>query len=222
MTSAARKSGPPTESNRGFLVIVVGVIVVGLLAVAVFATNRGSDETDVPQTAAVDLSGGSLAPLPEGVSMGTVATDPVVGSTAPTLTATDFEGNEVTIGPDGRAKAVYFLAHWCPHCQAEVPVVQAWLNAGNLPDDVDMYAVSTLINSARGNYPPEDWLVGEGWTVPTLTDDTSNTVSTSYGMTGTPFYMVLDGNNTNLVRVSGQIGIEGLEQLVALAQSAAG
>jgi len=38
-------------------------------------------------------------------------------------------------------------------------------------------------------------------------------------MAGTPFYVVLDGENNNLGRVSGEIGTAGLDQLVALAQS---
>jgi hypothetical protein len=38
-------------------------------------------------------------------------------------------------------------------------------------------------------------------------------------MAGTPFYVVLDRDNTNLGRVSGEIGAQGLDTLVELAQS---
>ena len=31
-----------------------------------------------------------------------------------------FDGTPVEIAPDGKAKLVVFLAHWCPHCRAEV------------------------------------------------------------------------------------------------------
>jgi hypothetical protein len=50
-------------------------------------------------------------------------------------------------------------------------------------------------------------------------DDQIGTVAGNYGMAGTPFYVVLDGENTNLGRVSGEIGTQGLDALVALAQS---
>jgi hypothetical protein len=59
----------------------------------------------------------------------------------------------------------------------------------------------------------------EGWTVPVIMDDQIGTVAGNYGMAGTPFYVVLDGENTNLGRVSGEIGTQGLDALVALAQS---
>ncbi|MGH8870883.1 MAG: TlpA family protein disulfide reductase, partial [Acidimicrobiia bacterium] len=112
-----------------------------------------------------------------------------------------------------------FLAHWCPHCQNEVPVVQDWVDAGNLPDDVELISVATSTDRLRPNWPPQDWLVEEGWTSPVIMDDQVGTVAGNYGMAGTPFYVVLDGENHNLGRVSGEIGTQGLDALVALAQS---
>jgi hypothetical protein len=53
-------------------------------------------------------------------------------------------------------------------------------------------------------------------------DDEIGSVAVNYGMSGTPFYVVLDGDNTNLGRISGEIGIQGLEALVGIAQSGAG
>jgi protein-disulfide isomerase len=51
-------------------------------------------------------------------------------------------------------------------------------------------------------------------------DDRVGTVAAGFGMSGTPFFVVLDGDNRNLGRVSGEIGIEGIEALVAIARSA--
>jgi hypothetical protein len=52
-------------------------------------------------------------------------------------------------------------------------------------------------------------------------DDQLGTVAVNYGMAGTPFYVVLDGENKVVRRVSGQIGVAGLNQLVLEAQAAA-
>jgi hypothetical protein len=103
-----------------------------------------------------------------------------------------------------------------------VPVVQDWIDAGNLPTDVQLISVATSTNRLQPNWPPQDWLEEEGWTPPVIMDDEIGSVAVNYGMSGTPFYVVLDGDNTNLGRISGEIGIQGLEALVGIAQSGAG
>jgi thiol-disulfide isomerase/thioredoxin len=173
----------------------------------------------------IDESIGFGDPTVEGDPLPVYATgtqDVAIGLTAPTVTGADWEGNPVTIEPDGTAKIILFLAHWCPHCQNEVPVVQDWIDAGNLPEDVELISVATATDRTRTNWPPQDWLVEEGWTAPVIMDDQVGTVAANYGMAGTPFYVVLDGDNTNLGRVSGEIGTAGFEALVGLAQSGSG
>ena len=51
------------------------------------------------------------------------AQNPAVGTAAPVLRGAGFDGTPVTIGGDGRATLVMFLAHRCPHCQRELPVL---------------------------------------------------------------------------------------------------
>lgn len=147
--------------------------------------------------------------------------DPALGLEAPTITATDLDGNPVTIGPDGRAKIVVLLAHWCPHCQAEVPVLQSWVESGAVPDDVDIYAATVLTNRLRDSatWPPSEWLEREGWTIPTVKDDQNQTIASSYGLTGTPYYVILDGENNNLGRLSGAVGVQGFNAMAAIAQA---
>jgi thiol-disulfide isomerase/thioredoxin len=197
--------------NKTVVWIIGGVVGFGLVVLLAMSIVT---ETELDESAGfgeVEVTGDPLPFLGED---GDVA----IGFTAPTVHGADWDDNEYSIEADGRPKVVIFLAHWCPHCQAEVPVVQDWLDAGNLPEGVDMYAVSTSVDHLRPNWPPQDWLVDEGWTVPTIMDDEINSVSTNYGMTGTPFYAVLDGDNTNLIRVSGEIGVAGLETLVTIAE----
>jgi len=191
---------------------VVGLALVVLLAVAI----AGEEEVDDSIGFGDPVVTGDPLPIYNRES----PTDPVVGLAAPEAVGADWEGNEVSIEADGRLKIIIFLAHWCSFCQAEVPDVQDWLDAGNLPDDVDMYSVATSTDRLRPNWPPQDWLEDEGWTVPVIMDDQIGTVAGSYGMAGTPFYVVLDGENNVVRRASGQIGTSGLEVLVAEAQAA--
>jgi len=200
--------------NKKLLGIIAGVV--GLALVVVLAIAIAGEEP-------VDASIGFGDPVVTGDPLpifNPAAADPVVGLTAPSAVGADWEDIEVKIEADGRAKIVVFLAHWCPHCQAEVPVVQTWLDEGNLPDDVDMYSVVTSTDRLRPNWPPQDWLEEEGWTVPALMDNEIGTVAVNYGMSGTPFYVVLDGDNNVIRRASGEIGTAGLNALVAEAQAA--
>jgi thiol-disulfide isomerase/thioredoxin len=201
--------------NKKLLGIIGGVV--GLALVVVLAIAIAGEES-------VDASIGYGDPVVTGDPLPifdpTAAADPVVGLTAPSAVGADWDDNEVKIEADGRAKIVVFLAHWCPHCQAEVPVVQTWLDEGNLPDDVDMYSVVTSTDRLRPNWPPQDWLEEEGWTVPAIMDNEIGTIAVNYGMSGTPFYVVLDGDNNVIRRASGEIGTAGLNVLVAEAQAA--
>jgi len=97
--------------------------------------------------------------------------------------------------------------------------VQSWLDAWGLPDDVDMYSFTVLSDRLRPNWPSQTWLEDAGWTVPVIMDDEQQSVVFAYGMRGTPFYVVLDGDNSNLGRISGEVGVAGLDQMVAIAQS---
>lgn len=158
----------------------------------------------------------------EGEALPTVdlsSGDPTIGIAAPTITGTDADGNEYTIGPDGRPKIIIFLAHWCPHCQREVPLIQAWVDSGGVPDGVDVYSTTVLTNRLRDSstWPPSRWLEEEGWTIPVIRDDENGSVARAYGLTGTPMYAVLDGENNNLGRISGEIGVQGLNALASLA-----
>lgn len=152
------------------------------------------------------------------------AADPAVGQIAPTVSGTDWNDAEHTIAPGDTAKIVVLLAHWCPHCQAEVPIINQWLADGNLPEDVEVYGVTVLTNRLRdgSTWPPGEWLDEAGWTSPTIMDDENGSAATAYGLTSTPTYVVLGPDNENLGRYAGEIGVEGLNALAAIAADSVG
>lgn len=204
-------------NNKVLLYVLGGVLGLGLvIAIAVSAVSGSgpADEEDVYKEVTVE---GEDLP----VFGGDPATDVAPGLTAPTVVGEDTDGTTVAIEPDGNPKVILFLAHWCPHCQEEVPEVVDWLAAGNQPEGVDFYAVSTLAQRLRGNWPPSDWLASEGWSVPTIHDDQSNSASAAFGMQGTPFWVVLDGDNTVLARIPGRVGQAGMDALFATAAAEA-
>lgn len=195
--------------------IIGGVVGLGLIiAIAVSVATGGVDDEAAYGDVTVEGT-----PLP--AFQNDPANDPASGQVAPTVTGTDFDGTEVTISPDGRAKVVLFLAHWCPHCQAEVPRVVDWLAAGNKPENVDFYAISTLVNPVSANFPPSEWLDREGLDLPLIQDDSGSSASQAFGMVGTPFWAVLDGDNRVLIRVGGEIGQDGMSTIFGTAAQAA-
>src|SRR5690606_6556929 len=54
---------------------------------------------------------------------------------APIVEGYDYGGDVVTIDPasDGPTMVV-LLAHWCPHCNNEIPVLNAWRDSGEMPE----------------------------------------------------------------------------------------
>lgn len=115
-----------------------------------------------------------------------------VGRPAPAFSGPGFDGNLIEVTPGTRPMVVLFLAHWCPHCQAEVPELQAYIDENGLPEGVDFVAVTTANDASRDNYPADEWLEREGWTPVTIMDDDASSISEAFGLTAFPFYVFLD------------------------------
>ncbi|MDZ7732878.1 MAG: TlpA disulfide reductase family protein [Acidimicrobiia bacterium] len=188
----------------------LGVVVVAVLVAALLAAP--SNESDFA-AGEVSLSGESLPPLVDP------ANDDAVGRTIPAVAGENFEGETVEIAPDGEPKVITFLAHWCGHCQAEVPVVQDWIDENGMPEDVGLYSVVTRNDRTQGNWPPDEWLEDEGWTVPVLVDSDTNEIANALGLSGTPMYVVVDGEGDVVTRASGEIGADGFVELIETARS---
>ena len=208
---AAPTKNQKTESGNPQALKIVGIIaavVVLLLLVAVVSGVIGNEEPGNeygdPQVS------GQLPLMPPDVRVDASAN----GETAPTVIGQNFDGNEVRIENDGRAKAIVLLAHWCSFCQNEVPAVQAWLDSGGGVEGVDMYSVATAMDSNRDNFPPSEWFDREGWTVPVIRDDSTNSVHTAYGSGGFPFWVFVNSDGTVAFRLAGATTVEELELIM--------
>ena len=225
------KNSKPTASGGGDnkMAWIIGgavVAVVAVIAIVVFAFSGGDDGGDAEagtgaaaaknaeqETAAVVISGEDLPALNES-GLVAAGSDPGVGLPAPKVVGETFDGSEVTIDPgDGTPKMVVFLASWCGFCQAEVPVLQDWINNDGVPEGMEILSVSTIVDETRPNYPPSNWLAKEGWTPQVLLDDDAESVSAAYGLTGTPYFVMIDADGNVWQRASGEIPILDLERL---------
>ncbi len=190
---------------------VVGILVVAFV-VTIAVTVGGDDDSGnagtSSETAFAEILGSPL-PVLDG-------TGNAVGAEAPRILAQTMNGDRVEVGGDGTARLYGFFTHWCSHCQAELPRVTAWLGENDLPDGVEVVAVSTSVDATRNNYPPSAWFEREGWPTTVLVDDVDSPVARGFGLSAFPFWVVVDADGTVVARTEGELEIEAFEALVDL------
>jgi cytochrome c biogenesis protein CcmG/thiol:disulfide interchange protein DsbE len=207
---ASVRSRHPARSGPGplLLMTLALVIVAGLAAFVVTLVSQSEASETAFDTSAAVVEGSSLVPLPE------TGDDPAVGHASPVIEGMDDDGNPVSYPATGRPTVLLFLAHWCPHCRAELPVVQDWVDEGNLPKGVDLVGVATTMDPDRPNYPPSEWLEEEGWTGPTVADAGGGAVE-AFGLSAFPFWVALDADGRVVERRTGELTHHEIDDLVA-------
>jgi cytochrome c biogenesis protein CcmG/thiol:disulfide interchange protein DsbE len=199
------------------LYIVIGVIVVvlGLAGIAV-AVSGGDDSSesattapsgDVEETRKVSVSGDVVPTLDAAL-----VDDPAIGTAFPTIEGQTFDGTPITVGgpTDGPTMVVY-LAHWCPHCNAEIPELVELNDTGGIPEELTVVGVSTAVDATAPNYPPSSWLADKGWPWKAMADDEASTSFVVSGGSGFPYLVILDADGKVVARASGEKSAEDLK-----------
>jgi thiol-disulfide isomerase/thioredoxin len=208
----SKRPAASAATTRRFPVFWVALGAV--LAIAVVAVVVASGGDDGSNGASGGGSGGGTGheygpvqvtgdPLP---GLGTGGTDPAVGDTIPTVAGENFSGTPVTIAPDGKAQMVIFLAHWCPHCNAEAPKLEQYLrDNGGVPENVTLTLVATGSQDTAPNWPPSTWLKDLGLgDVRVLVDDRDGTAAQAFGLSAYPFIVAVDSDGKVVDRRSGE------------------
>jgi thiol-disulfide isomerase/thioredoxin len=211
MTNQQRSKhrGKPSTSVWLWVGVAVAVVVAGLIAIL---SSRGSDASDQPdgvaQNQPVTVVGTALPAVDDFTN------DPAIGTKAPVLEGLSFDGTPVTIDPADGPVMVVFLAHWCPHCNAEIPRLLSWQTAGGIPADLRIIGVSTAVVSSRDNYPPSEWVVKKAWAWPVMADSAEQTAARAYGVSGYPYFTIVGKDGLVKLRASGEIEVADLDRLV--------
>lgn len=223
-------------------------IALSVLAVTALAACGGDDAASPDETLTSDESSdGSTAPdgnagptiapgVPEAWSPGVgplavvgdplpqlpaSGDDPAVGMQAPVIVAETVDGEPVRVDAsvDGPTWLV-FLAHWCPHCNAEIPVINELRDTGRIPGGVNVVAISTGFTPDRPNWPPAEWLADMGWTYTAIHDGIDPEAQspyialTAFGVGVFPFSVLLDGDGRVVTRFFGEHQVDDLASLV--------
>ena len=224
-----KKAGVSSARDNGNLKVILYIVlvVVGIAGAVSLGTAGGSttpsadSAVTVPGGVAaaefqkVTTTGDALPPLPES------GDDPAVGKAAPTLTGYDLAGRPAKIDPgsDGKATMLVFLAHWCPHCNAEVPVLNEWKEKGLVPTNLRVVGITTASRPDQANWPPSKWLVAKKWTFDQFADSEKQDASAAYGVGGYPFLVFIDAAGNVTSRTSGEVPVE---DITTRANAAAG
>jgi thiol-disulfide isomerase/thioredoxin len=230
------------KKNRIPLIIGSVVLLIGLVLVLALVVANGDDGDDgatgttAATSSAATAADGSTA---EGVSGDqpvtieanapvvvtgdslpaydpSVQPDPGVGLEAPVVEGQSFDGSSISIGgqTDG-PQLLVFLAHWCPHCNEEIPELLAVEANGGIPDELQVIGVSTAVAADRPNYPPSEWVVETGWDWPVMADSEGSEAFLAYGGSGFPYMVMLDSDGAVLSRQSGSAPAATIEAWIA-------
>ena len=204
---------PKKSAGSGRLTWYIGAGIAVLIGIAaIVAIGSGGDDSSadgLQQFGEVTVNGDALAPYSEG------ADDSAVGMPAPEVIGEGFTGNPVTTKTDA-PQMIVFLAHWCPHCQREVPLLVEWERNGEVPAGLEVMAVATATNPTNPNFPPSEWLTREQFPAlwPVMVDDGANTAGNAFGVSGYPFFVLTDAEGKVVFRGSGEISKEELTSII--------
>ncbi|MEO6867137.1 MAG: TlpA disulfide reductase family protein [Gaiellales bacterium] len=199
VTSTPRKPFP-------FFWAAIGLIIVGGIAAMVITrpddtTNKRTDAAqNIPVYADVTIDGDDLP------TWGGSGEDSAIGDPVATISGTSMENEQLTLAPEKGTAYVYaVMAHWCPHCNNEVPKIVDFVNDKNLPDGVEIVGVSTSAQKGQPNFPPATWLAREKWEFPTIIDDEVGTAAAALGTSSFPNLVFVDADGKVAQRYNGEM-----------------
>jgi thiol-disulfide isomerase/thioredoxin len=205
-----------SSSGRGKFIVgaIIAVVIGGAAIVAI--TSSGSDSTSstggISEFSDITVTGEAL-PAFDSVSS---ATDAAIGMPAPVVSGKGFAGTEITTDGAGTPTLLVFLAHWCPHCQREVPLLVQWEKDGKTPTGVDVIAVATGTDPANPNFPPSEWLAREEFPAlwPVIADSADKKAANAFGLSGYPYFVLVDAQGNVFKRLSGEIPMDELTAII--------
>lgn len=202
-----------TPRNRTLLIVASVIVLVGALAgISVLLSSddpgepvasipEGGEVTlpdDVEENQPVEVVG---APLP---AYDSGAVDSAIATPAPVVNGSSFDGTPVSTGGNsGRPSMLVYLAHWCPHCNDEIPELIELQNRNGIPEELDVIGISTGVDPNGPNYPPSQWMLDKGFPWEVMADDEQATAFLANGGSGFPYTVLLDGEGNVLSRTSG-------------------
>jgi thiol-disulfide isomerase/thioredoxin len=205
-----------TSSGNGkFIVGAIIAIIIGgaaIVAISSSGSETSSSSGNIAEFSEITVTGDAL-PAFDSAS---TAPDSSIGMTAPIISGKGFTGTEITTDGAGTPTLLVFLAHWCQFCQREVPLLVQWEKDGLTPTGVDVIAVATGTDPANPNYPPSEWLAREEFPAlwPVIADSADKKAADAFGLSGYPYFVLVDAQGKVFQRLSGEIPMDELTAII--------
>ena len=204
-----------SSGNGKFIVGAIIAIVIGGAAIVAISSSGSESSTssgNISEFSDITVTGDAL-PAFDSVS---TATDTAIGLPATVVSGKGFTGTEITTDGAGTPTLLVFLAHWCPHCQREVPLLVQWEKDGKTPTGVDVIAVATGTDPANPNFPPSEWLAREEFPAlwPVIADSADKKAANAFGLSGYPYFVLVDAQGNVFKRLSGEIPMDELTAII--------
>ena len=204
-----------SSGNGKFIVGAIIAIIIGgaaIFAISTSGSDSASTSDGISEYSSITVTGEALPAFDSESS----ATDAAIGMPAPVVSGKGFTGTEITTDGAGTPTLLVFLAHWCPHCQREVPLLVQWEKDGSTPTGVDVIAVATGTDPANPNFPPSEWLAREEFPAlwPVIADSADKKAANAFGLSGYPFFVLVDAQGKVFTRLSGEIPMDELTAII--------
>ena len=207
--------------NQRNIFIGLGLVVV-IAAIFAIVASGGSD---TPPATTVPSADGSVAAAefqPVTVigdaltALGDSGTDASAGKPAPVLNGYTHAGAPFSVTPaeNGAPTMLVFLAHWCPHCNREIPRLIDWKERGLVPDNLRVVGITTGSRNDQANWPPSEWINTMKWPFEVMADSDTQQAAAAYGVDGFPFMVLLDAQGNVAKRFSGEVEVADLVSII--------
>ena len=205
-----------SSSGRGKFIVgaIIAIVIGGAAIVAISSSSSKSDVATgvVSEFSDITVTGDAL-PAFDSVS---TAVDTAIGMPAPVISGKGFTGTSITTEGTGTPMLLLFLAHWCPHCPREVPLLVQGEKDGKTPTGIDVIAVATGTDPANPNYPPSEWLAREQFPAlwPVIADSKDKAAANAFGLSGYPYFVLVDAQGNVFKRASGEVSMDDLTAMI--------